>query len=137
VGKIIAIDYGLKRTGIAYSDEQIPIAHPLKTVTTPLLWDFLNKFFSENTVKTVILGLPKKLDGSSTDSTPHVMGFKKKLIREFPAKDIVMLDERFTSKIAKQSLFLSGISKKKKREKGIIDEVAAVILLQDYLSTIS
>ncbi len=137
MGKIIAIDYGLKRTGIAYSDELIPIAHPLKTVQTHLIWDFLNIYFSDNLVKTVVLGFPKKLDGTSTDSTPHVMGFKRKLNREFPLKSIVMLDERFTSKIAKQSLFLSGISKKKKREKGIIDEVAAVILLQDYLSTIS
>ena len=133
--KIIAIDFGLKRTGLAYSDDFIPIAHPLKTVPTQLLWDFLNKFFSENTVNTVVLGFPKKLDGSSTDSTPHVMGFKRKLKREFPEKNIVMLDERFTSKIAKQSLILSGVSKKKKREKGILDEIAAVILLQDYLST--
>ena len=78
----------------------------------------------------------QKLDGSSTDSTPHVMGFKRKLKREFPEKNIVMLDERFTSKIAKQSLILSGVSKKKKREKGILDEIAAVILLQDYLSTL-
>lgn len=136
MGKILSIDYGLKRTGLAYSDDFIPIAHPLKTVPTQLLWDFLNKFFSENTVNTVVLGLPKKLDGSSTDSTPHVMGFKRKLKREFPKKNIVMLDERFTSKIAKQSMFLSAVSKKKKKEKGIIDEISAVILLQDYLSTL-
>tara|TARA_B100001996_G_scaffold372881_1_gene349745 strand:- start:275 stop:688 length:414 start_codon:yes stop_codon:yes gene_type:complete len=137
MGKILAIDYGLKRTGIAYSDEIIPIAHPLKTVQTHLLWDFLNKYFSENTVQTIVLGMPKKLDGSSTDSTPHVKGFKKKLSKEFPQKNIIMIDERFTSKIARQTIFLSGISKKKKKDKGIVDEVAAVIILQDYLSTIS
>ncbi|MBM77915.1 MAG: Holliday junction resolvase RuvX [Crocinitomicaceae bacterium] len=134
MGKILSIDYGLKRTGLAYSDDQVSIAHPLKTVETNLLWDFLNVYFSENSVHTVVLGFPTNLDGTLTDSTSHVKGFKKKLSKEFPLKNIVFIDERFTSKIAKQSMILSGISKKKRREKGVVDEIAAVIILQDYLN---
>ena len=133
MGKILAIDYGLKRTGIAYSDEIIPIAHPLKTVQTHLLWDFLNKYFLENNVQTIVLGMPKKLDGSSTNSTPYVKGFKKKLCKEFPQKNIIMIDERFTSKIAKKSILACGVKKKRRQDKSLIDKVSATIILQNYL----
>ncbi len=134
MGKTLSIDYGLKRTGLAYSDDQVSIAHPLKTVETNVLWDFLNVYFSENSVHTIVLGFPTNLDGTLTDATSHVKGFKKKLSKEFPLKNIVFIDERFTSKIAKQSMILSGISKKKRRVKGVVDEIAAVIILQDYLN---
>ena len=131
--KIIAIDYGLKRTGIAYAESPLYIAHPLKTINTHELFPFLSKFLNENEIIKVVLGEPKSLDGSPTDLTNHVIQLKKKLTKTYSNLKVVFYDERFTSKIAKQSMVISGVKKKQRQKKGNLDLIAAVIILQSYL----
>lgn len=132
--KIIAIDYGLKRTGIAYAEEPLFIAHPLTTLKSEDLLDFLKKINSENRIKKIIIGEPKSLDGTPTDATFLVQKLKDRIEAELSSIEIIFHDERFTSKIAKQSMILSGVKKKDRRVKGNVDKIAAVIILQDYLA---
>ena len=132
--KIIAIDYGLKRTGIAYAEEPLFIAHPLTTLKSEDLLDFLKKINSENRIKKIIIGEPKSLDGTPTDATFLVQKLKDRIVAELSSIEIIFHDERFTSKIAKQSMILSGVKKKDRRVKGNVDKIAAVIILQDYLA---
>jgi|TARA_Y100000385_G_scaffold259289_1_gene287960 putative Holliday junction resolvase len=134
VEKIIAIDYGLKRTGIAYAEEPLFIAHPLTTLKSEDLLDFLKKINSENRIKKIIIGEPKSLDGTPTDATFLVQKLKDRIVAELSSIEIIFHDERFTSKIAKQSMILSGVKKKDRRVKGNVDKIAAVIILQDYLA---
>lgn len=131
--KIIAIDYGLKRTGIAYAEPPLFIAHPLLTIKTNELFPFLSKFLNENKINKVVLGEPKSLDGSPTDLTNHVVQLKKKIIKNYSDIKVVFYDERFTSKIAQQSMIISGVKKKQRQKKGNLDLIAAVIILQSYL----
>ena len=131
--KIIAIDYGLKRTGIAYAESPLYIAHPLVTINTNELFTFLSKFLNENKIIKVVLGEPKSLDGSPTDLTNHVVQLKKKIIKTYSDIEVVFCDERFTSKIAQQSMVISGVKKKQRQKKENLDLIAAVIILQSYL----
>ena len=131
--KIIAIDYGLKRTGIAYAEPPLYIAHPLKTINTNELFPFLSHFLNENKIVKVVLGEPKSLDGSPTNLTNNVVLLKKKIIKTFSDLEVVFYDERFTSKIAQQSMIISGVKKKQRQKKGNLDVIAAVIILQSYL----
>lgn len=131
--KIIAIDYGLKRTGIAYAEYPLYIAHPLITINTNELFPFLSKLMNENKIIKVILGEPKSLDGSPTDLTNHVVQLKKKIIKTYSDVEVVFCDERFTSKIAQQSMVISGLKKKQRQKKENLDLIAAVIILQSYL----
>lgn len=130
MGKIIALDYGLKRTGIAYAEAPLFIAHPLITLKTVDLFVYLNSISQMNEI---VLGEPKSLDGSATDITRLVYDLKIKLEKKFPRIIVNMYDERFTSKIAMQSLILSGVKKNDRQKKGSVDSVAAVLILQGYL----
>ena len=130
---IIAIDYGLKRIGLAYAETPLFIAHPLATIRNNELFSYLTDYNKNKTIKKIIIGEPKSLDGTSTDITEIVHQLKKKLENNFPKIDVVLYDERFTSKIAMQSMVIGGIKKKERRKKGNIDEISAVIILQDYL----
>lgn len=130
MGKIIALDYGLKRTGIAYAEAPLFIAHPLITLKTVDLFVYLNSISQMNEI---VLGEPKSLDGSATDITRLVYDLKIKLQKKFPRIVVNMYDERFTSKIAMQSLILSGVKKNDRQKKGSVDSVAAVLILQGYL----
>ena len=130
---IIAIDYGLKRIGLAYAETPLFIAHPLTTIRNNELFSYLTDYNKNITIKKIIIGEPKSLDGTSTDITQIVHQLKKKLENNFPKIDVVLYDERFTSKIAMQSMVIGGVKKKERRKKGNIDEISAVIILQDYL----
>ncbi|HLU17210.1 MAG TPA: Holliday junction resolvase RuvX [Edaphocola sp.] len=131
--RIIAIDYGRKRTGLAISDPLRMIANGLKTVDTEkLVWE-LKQLFANYEVDTILLGHPKNLDGSPTDITAKVEKFAKNLEKVFPDKELVLWDERYTSKMAFQAMVDSGLKKKDRQNKALIDEMSAKILLQGYL----
>ena len=133
MGQILAIDYGKVRTGIAVTDDMQIIASGLTTVETPKLMDFLNKYFSENSVDEVVIGLPTDLKGNMSDIETEIQKFILVFEKEFPDKIINRLDERFTSKMASFFISQSGKNKKQRQEKGLIDKVSATILLQNFL----
>lgn len=133
MGQILAIDYGKVRTGIAVTDDMQIIASGLTTVETPKLVDFLNKYFLENSVDEVVIGLPTDLKGNMSDIETEIQKFILVFEKEFPDKKINRLDERFTSKMASFFISQSGKNKKQRQEKGLIDKVSATILLQNFL----
>lgn len=133
--RILAIDFGLKRTGIAITDEMNIIASGLTTVASKDLMDFLKKTVADKNVGTIVLGEPKRLNMQDSHSSENVRLLKEALSKEFPALQIEMMDERFTSKLAVQSLVDGGVSKKNRRNKELIDEVSATIILQSYMSS--
>ena len=133
MGKALGIDFGTKRTGLAITDAMQIIAGGLTTVLTHLLDDFIEDLVQKESIECFVVGDPKNLDGSNTDSTGHVNGFIKRLKKNYPEITVYQIDERFTSKIAKQSILASGIKKKERRNKALVDEVSATIILQNYL----
>jgi putative holliday junction resolvase len=133
MNKAIAIDYGTKRTGIAITDELQIIASGLTTVATEELFDYLKKLFDKENISTVIVGKPLQMNGLPSESTEKIEAFITKFNLEFPDKKIVRIDERFTSKMAVASMVASGMKKSKRKDKAMIDEIAATIILQDYL----
>jgi putative Holliday junction resolvase len=132
--KLIALDYGSKRTGIAVTDDSKIIASGLTTVDSKDLLKFLRTYFETNEVTDIILGLPKRLDGSETHSSQAVEELRVKLINVF-GKPVHMVDERFTSKMAFQTMIDSGMSKKQRQNKALIDEISATIILQSFMSS--
>lgn len=134
--RILGIDFGLKRTGIAITDDNNIIASGLTTVDSRELMGFLIKTVEEKNIGTIALGEPKRLNMEDSHSSENVRLFRQALEKQFPEVKIVMVDERFTSKIAMQSLISSGISKKKRQNKALIDEVSATIILQSYMSSL-
>lgn len=132
--RILAIDYGAKRTGLAVTDPLQIIASGLATIPTNELFDFLEKYFEEEGVNKVIIGLPKRLNNEPSAIASEVEKFIRIFTQKHPNIPIETLDERFTSKIAFQSMIDSGMKKKQRKNKGLIDEIAATILLQDYLT---
>ncbi len=134
MGRIIAIDLGTKRTGLAVTDPLKILANPLETIPTPTLVDYLKKYFDREDVETIVLGYPIKLDGSHNEMTPKVISLKDGLSKQFPDKNVELVDERFTSRMAMQSMIEMGSKKKDRREKaGNLDKVSAAIILQSYL----
>jgi len=133
MARIMALDFGTRRTGIAVSDELKMIASGLTTVKTPELLDFLEKYFKEENVELVLVGEPKQKDDSASESEVYIQGFLKVFTKKFPEMPVKRIDERFTSKMAFQSMIDSGLKKKKRRDKALIDEISATIILQTYL----
>ena len=133
MARILSIDYGLKRTGIAVTDPLKIIATGLTTIPSNTLITFLKDYFSKEDVELVIIGEPKNLDDSDTHATSLVKIMIKKLMKEFPAKRIKTVDERYTSKMASQAMIDMGMKKMQRRNKALIDEIAATIMLQEYL----
>ena len=131
--RILAIDYGTKRVGLAVTDPLKIIASALDTVHSKDVIDFLKAYLDTEEVEAFVVGMPVNLDGEDTNNTSHVKGFVKNLQKTFPDIPIHLHDERFTSKIALQAMILSGYSKKDRREKGNIDKISAVIILQSYM----
>lgn len=131
--RILAIDYGLKRTGIAVTDEMQMIASGLTTVESPTLISFLKTYFSQEKVEKVLIGEPKQMNGLPSESAPIIEKFVIEFIKNFPEMTLVRVDERFTSKMAFQSMIDSGLKKKQRQNKALIDEISATIMLQDYL----
>jgi putative Holliday junction resolvase len=132
--RILAIDYGMKRTGIAVTDELQIIASGLTTIPSETAIDFLNDYFSKENVAKVLIGEPKQMNGQPSESTPIIEKFVKAFETAFPVMKIERVDERFTSKMAFQTMIDSGLTKKQRQNKGLVDEIAATILLQDYLT---
>jgi len=135
--RIIAIDYGLKRTGLAVTDPLQIIATGLTTVESKQLLPFLKDYFAKETVERIIIGEPKNWDDTDTHATPLVEKCIKELQKNFPAIPITKVDERYTSKMAKQAMIDMGMKKMQRRNKAIVDEIAATIMLQDYMRSIS
>ena len=133
MARIMALDFGTKRTGIAVSDELKMIASGLTTVKTPELLDFLEKYFKEENVELVLVGEPKQKDDTASAVEVYILQFLKIFIKKFPEMPVKRIDERFTSKMAFQSMIDSGLKKKKRRDKALIDEISATIILQSYL----
>ncbi len=134
MARILAIDYGFKRTGIAVTDELQIIASGLTTVPSETAIAFLNDYFSKENVAKVLIGEPKQMNGQPSESSPIIEKFVVKFQHQFPEMKIERVDERFTSKMAFQTMIDSGLKKKQRQNKALVDEIAATIMLQDYLS---
>ena len=135
MSRVLAIDYGTKRTGLAVTDPLRLIATALATVPTHTLTDFLKKYFLQEDVGIIVVGQPSRPDGTDTHASPHVRGFVRKLQALFPEKEIHSYDERFTSVMARQTVLAAGLGRKDRRDKDRIDRVAATILLQSFLES--
>lgn len=133
MGRIIALDYGKKRTGVAVTDPLQIIANGLTTIDSDQLIYWLKDYFIKETVDKIILGFPTNLDGTDTHITDKVRKVKSSLERVFPDKEVILIDEWYSSKMAFQTMIDSGISQKARRNKALIDEISATILLKDYL----
>lgn len=132
--RILAIDYGQKRTGIAVTDEMQLIASGLTTVASETALDFLKNYFAKEKVEKVLIGDPVQMNGQPSESAPIINAFVEKFKIQFPDMQLERVDERFTSKMAFQTMIDSGLKKKQRQDKALIDEISATILLQDYLS---
>jgi len=132
--RILAIDYGEKRTGIAVTDEMQIIASGLSTIPSATALDFLRDYFGKEKVEAVLIGDPKQMNGEPSQSAEAINAFTLKFRDHFPDMQVVRVDERFTSKMAFQTMINSGLKKKQRQNKALIDEISATIMLQDYLS---
>jgi len=132
--RILAIDYGFKRTGIAVTDELQIIASGLTTIPSATAIHFLKEYFSKEKVVKVLIGEPKQMNGQPSESTPVIEKFVADFKIAFPEMKMERVDEIFTSKMAFQTMIDCGLSKKQRQNKGLVDEIAATILLQDYLT---
>ncbi len=136
MARIMAIDYGGKRTGIAVTDPLQIIATGLTTIESKELIPFLKKYLAAEPVERIIIGDPKNWDDSDTHATPLVAAAIKAIEKQFPSIPIEKVDERYTSVMAKQTMLQSGLKKKDRRNKALVDEIAATILLQEWLGRI-
>ncbi len=133
MARILAIDYGLKRTGLAVTDELQIIASGLTTVSTSDLFYFLEDYLKKEQVELFLVGEPKKLDNTPSESETLITPFLEKLNKTFPTVPVERVDERFTSKIAFQTMIDSGLKKKQRQNKALVDEISATLILQSYL----
>lgn len=133
MARILALDFGTKRTGIAVTDELQIIASGLTTVPTKEVLTFLESYFSQENVELVLIGEPKQMNNTPSQSEVGIQGFLKKFSEKFPQKELKRIDERFTSKMAFQTMIDSGLKKKQRQNKGLVDEISATIILQSYL----
>jgi putative pre-16S rRNA nuclease len=136
MARILAIDYGKKRTGLAVTDPLQMIATGLTTMMTQELIPYLRKYLGEEKVELIIIGKPLNLDGTDTDATALVEEGVRILLKNFPAIPVKKVDERFTSKMAFNSMLESGLKKKKRQDKTLLDEISATIILQHYLQSV-
>lgn len=134
--RILCIDYGGKRTGVAVTDPLKIIATGLCTVETPKLLPFLKDYFSREPVELVLVGMPSNWDDSDTHATPLVQQFIRAFQKAFPSIPVQEVDERYTSKLASQAMLQMGLRKKQRQNKALVDEIAATIMLQEYLQRI-
>ncbi|MDO6759075.1 Holliday junction resolvase RuvX [Tamlana sp. 2_MG-2023] len=133
MGRILALDFGTKRTGIAVTDVLQIIASGLTTVSTKELLSFLKDYTQKEDVELFLVGEPKQMDNTASESEAYIIPFIAKLEKAFPKIPIKRVDERFTSKMAFQTMIDSGLKKKQRKNKALIDEISATIILQDYL----
>ncbi|PVX50733.1 putative Holliday junction resolvase [Balneicella halophila] len=136
MGRILAIDYGRKRSGIAVTDNLKLIANGLCTVKSAELIAFLEDYLKKEKVDTVVIGYPKTLQNTASESLRYINPFIKQLTKKFPDLHIVQYDERFTSKMAFQTMIDSGIGKMKRQNKALVDKISATIILQSYMENL-
>ncbi|MBQ0023683.1 MAG: Holliday junction resolvase RuvX [Prevotellaceae bacterium] len=135
MARIISIDYGQKRTGIAVTDNLKMIANGLTTVETKNLEQWLKEYFAKEEVDTIVVGMPKQTNGEDSENMKRITPFVNRLKKLYPEKTIEMYDERFTSVLAHQAMLDSGISRKARQNKGLVDQISATIILQDYMNS--
>ncbi|WP_298344759.1 Holliday junction resolvase RuvX [uncultured Algibacter sp.] len=133
MARVLAIDFGTKRTGIAVTDELQIIASGLTTVDTKQLLQFLKDYTTKESVELFLVGEPKQMDNSASESEVHIANFIIKLEKTIPNIPVKRIDERFTSKMAFQTMIDSGLKKNQRKNKGLIDEISATLILQSYL----
>lgn len=133
MSRVLAVDYGRKRVGLAVTDPLQIIANGLTTVPAHTVFDFLKKYFQEEKVETIVVGYAKQMDNSDSESMKYIKPFVNRLRKLYPDMNIEMVDERFTSKIAFQAMIDGGVKKKDRRNKGMIDTVSATIILQTWM----
>ncbi len=137
MGRILAVDYGQKRIGLAATDELKIAAHALDTVLVKDIHDYIRNYVQQNDVETIVVGLPVTLDNKASESTPFIENFINWLSNSFPNIPVKRVDERFTSKMAFQTMLDSGISKKARKNKALIDKISATIILQSFLDSVN
>jgi putative Holliday junction resolvase len=137
MGRVIAIDYGLKRTGIAVTDPLRIIATPLETVQTATLFEFLIAYTNKETVDEFVVGMPKKLSNEDSEIAPLVRKFVEQLKLKFPEKKVHLADERFTSSMAMKAMIEGGMKKKDRQVKANVDKISATLILQSYLGSVN
>ncbi|NNE55720.1 MAG: Holliday junction resolvase RuvX [Flavobacteriales bacterium] len=135
MGKILACDYGLRRIGIAITDELQMIASPLETVATNEIWEYLSRVIPAEQIEIVVVGEPKGLRGEATDATAAANNFAKRLPKRFDGVQVERVNEMFTSKMASRALVAGGAKKSQRQKKGEIDKISAAIILQDFLAS--
>ncbi len=137
MARILAIDYGNKRTGIAVTDPLQIAANGLETVPTHQLLNFLEQYLSREEVETIVIGLPKQMSGEESETMQHIRPLKRKLEEKFPHIKLVYADERFTSVLAHKAMLEGGLKKKARQDKALVDKISATIILQTYLETLN
>ncbi len=135
MGRILAIDYGVKRTGLAVTDPLRIIATALETVETSGLIEFLKKYFQKESVDEIVIGMPKQLNNQDSETAPAVRKFVEIFKNTFPEKPVNLADERFTSSMAQRVMIAGGMKKKDRQVKGNVDKISATIILQSYMET--
>lgn len=135
MARLLALDYGTRRTGVAVTDPGQLIASPLITVATHELLAWLRRYIVAEPVAAFVIGMPRSLRGEPTDNTPHVVGFIRTLRREFPDRPVHEIDERFTSTMAHQTMLAGGLGRKARQDKATVDRVSAAIILQSFLES--
>lgn len=135
VARILSIDYGKKRTGIAVTDPMQIIAGGLVTVSTSSLFDFLHDYVGREQVERIVVGEPKQADGSPSENMSRIVSFVNRWRKEFPDIPVEFYDERFTSVLAHRAMIDGGLHKKKRQDKALVDELSATIILQGYLES--
>ncbi|MDO5664248.1 MAG: Holliday junction resolvase RuvX [Bacteroidia bacterium] len=135
MSRLLAIDYGKKRIGIAVSDPLQIIANGLTTVETSKIFDFLKSYFEKEKVEKVIVGLPKQMNNEPSENLLRIEEFTSRLKKLYPTLNIVYFDERFTSKLAQQTMLAGGLKKKDRQNKALVDEISATIILQGYMES--
>lgn len=133
MARVLSIDYGRKRVGLAVTDPQQIIASRLTTIPTHTIWDFLKEYFQKETIETVVVGYPKQMNNEASEAVRYINPFLKKFQIQYPKMNLEILDERFTSKMAFQTMIDGGLKKQKRRDKALIDGISATIILQSYL----
>ncbi len=133
MGRILAIDYGRKRVGLAVTDPLQMIANSLTTIHSKDIWDFLKEYLEKEQVDCIVVGYPKQMNNEASEAVRFINPFLKKLEKTYPNMDIKLVDERFTSKMAHQTMIDAGLKKKARQNKALVDTISATIILQSYL----
>ena len=133
MARILCLDYGRKRVGVAVTDPGQIIANRLTTVATHTLWDFLKEYFAKEKVETLVVGYPRQMNNEASESVRYINPFLKKFQKDYPDIRLELFDERFTSKMAFQTMIDGGLKKKQRQDKAMVDAVSATIILQSYL----